>query len=459
VNIRNLFKRKRTPELKGAVPQRIQVYNFGLDGGDSSQGNDYAGMAKLGYQGNADVYSAVKRYGEALGSIPWIVRKRTPNKRRTDWEIIDDHPFYELWERPNPTQTQTEWMQQFAMHHWLSGEVFINISGTLPSQSEENQGRKIGIPAELWLPRPDHIKSIKANEESTEIEAFMLQADAKKDPEPWPAVNVEGKSVTGDTFYTRFVNPLDKWRGMSPFVPAQLGIKIGSDGRTWDLNMMQAGGRPSGMLIVAEDENTETQRREIVRQYNEKNGGLENVGAPVMAWGLTEDGTPLMQWVEMGKTPKDMDWIEAITLSKRDVSNVTGVPMPLLADYSDATLNNVSEAYDQFWLLGVLPYADMIRDAFNAYLLPFYGDDVWLDYDKTEISALQEDLNEVYARLKEADYLTVDEKRDQVGMEPLPNGKGNVLILTASDFPTAPDELGEMSAGIDPSPVDDEVEA
>lgn len=437
----NPFRRFRR---KSAVPTGIRTFHFGV-GGDTAQLTNFPEIAKRGYSGNADVYAAVKRYGDALGGIPWVVRTKTVNKRRTDWDVMTEHPFYDLWNRPNPTQTQSEWMQQFVAYHWLGGEVFISVSGTLPTTAQSDQGRKVGEPKELWLTRPDHIKEIKAGAKGKEIKSFMYQPDPKVDPKPWPAVNVDALgNVKGDTFYMRFVNPLDPWRGMSPFVPAAIGIMIGIDARHWDWTMMKSGGTPLGALLVPEGDDSDDQKKEKERQFLNK--WNDHSGMPMMLHAVGDDGQQLMHWIEMGKTPKELDWDGAIRLSTQDVSKVTSVPPPLLADYEHAIFNNVGAAHKQFWTDGVIPYIDGIRDMFNAYLLPFYGQDVWLDYDLSKVPALREDQNELWARIKDAKFLLVDEARQMAGMEPFPNKAGQVLILGSGDIPTAPEDLGEFAS-------------
>ena len=71
---------------------------------------------------------------------------------------------------------------------------------------------------------------------------------------------------------------------------------------------------------------------------------------------------------------------------------------------------------------------------------------VWLAYDLSKVPALREDQNDVWARAKDAKFIMVDEARELIGKEPLPNGAGQVLILSSGDIPTAPEDLGEFAA-------------
>jgi phage portal protein BeeE len=58
----------------------------------------------------------------------------------------------------------------------------------------------------------------------------------------------------------------------------------------------------------------------------------------------------------------------------------------------------------------------------NAWLVPKFGQNLILGYDKDGIDAIQEDRNDVYKRLENAYYLTVNEKRRQLGYDDIEDG-------------------------------------
>jgi len=135
----------------------------------------------------------------------------------------------------------------------------------------------------------------------------------------------------------------------------------------------------------------------------------------------------------MSVSPKDMDWLEGMKLSAREIAIGFGVPPELIGDTANKTYSNYREARKAFYTETVLPLMDWFRDHLNAWLVRKFGDDLWLDYDRDEIEALQEDRQAVWERLIRADWLTINEKRRAVGYEEIPGG--DVILAPISVVP------------------------
>lgn len=418
----------------------IRTYMLGGDQGDGDSFNDYENVAKQGFLRNADVNAAVRMYANALQQIPWVVRTQTANKRRQDWDIKTEHPFYSLWERPNPIYTQSEWITRFIQYNWLGGEVFVLTNGA----------KNGPIPTELWLLRPDRIE-IKGTDQDP-VQRYEYKPDSQKPPEIYPAVPHNGPYVNGQAWHVTFPHPLKPLRGLSPFVAASLGISLGNSARISNNAVMKNGFRTSGALTLPAAPDEE-QKKYLKQLLGSEHAGVENDGKAMLLWGTDAEGNSPFKWIEMGMSPRDADWFGALQLSTADVSKVTAIPPQLLADQTKATFANYAQASRSVWTDGYLPYVDSIRDAFNAYIMPRYKDNSWLDYDKSEIGALHEDENDKWTRAN-AKFITMDEARNIVGMPPLePKGSGNVLFLGASDIPIAPEDL-LLAGDIDATPND-----
>jgi HK97 family phage portal protein len=422
---RSLIQWLAKSETKALGGSRIAMHTVsGADVGNMT----YKQVAAEGYAKSSDIYSALNHYAHALGGVPWVVRTRTKGKRRSQWDILDEHPFYDLWERPNPLYTQSEWIQRFIMYHWLAGEVFVLNTGPVNA-----------APQEMWLLRPDFV-TIKRGDSFNPIEKFLYRPDPNKDPIPYEPIVEERGRITGQCWYTAFASPLDELRGMSPFVPAALGINIGTSGRAMNWQFMRNGARPSGMLITP-TELTPEQKSEIEREFSGKHGGESNAGKPIFAYGVDDNGKSVVQWIETGMSPKDLDWAAGITLSTADVSRVTRIPPPKLGDYTHSIYSNVEAADRQMWTDAILPYADMLRDALQVFVMPFYGPDVYLDYDKTQIEALAEDQQQLWERAKSTWFISMNEARGMVGLEALKGDEGRVFMIPSGMVPTLPEDL------------------
>jgi hypothetical protein len=107
---------------------------------------------------------------------------------------------------------------------------------------------------------------------------------------------------------------------------------------------------------------------------------------------------------------------------------------PTLANFASglehSIYNNVRQGQEHFYEQTVNPLWRQIAATYTKQLLrPDFEQDrsIRLRYDVTDVRALQEDMNEVYTRLSvavEKGWVTKDEARAEVGLDPLPNGLG-----------------------------------
>ena len=129
-----------------------------------------------------------------------------------------------------------------------------------------------------------------------------------------------------------------------------------------------------------------------------------------------------LDWREMGMSNRDMDFIESKHSAARDIALAFGVPPQLLGLPGDSTYSNMQEARLALWEETILPLLDTTKDALNNWLAPLYGAALEIDYDQDSISALAPRREHVWARLEQASFMTINEKRAQVGLAPAPGG-------------------------------------
>jgi len=132
-----------------------------------------------------------------------------------------------------------------------------------------------------------------------------------------------------------------------------------------------------------------------------------NAGRPI----LLEGG---LEWKEMSMSPKDMDFLNVKNSAARDIALSFGVPPQMLGIPGDNTYSNYAEARVSLWEQTILPFVDNMCDALNNWLAPQFGEGITLSYDKDGISALAPRREAMWKRVKDADFLSDDEKRGMV---------------------------------------------
>jgi HK97 family phage portal protein len=137
---------------------------------------------------------------------------------------------------------------------------------------------------------------------------------------------------------------------------------------------------------------------------------MGNAGRPM----LLEGG---LKWQALSLTPADMDFATLKAAAARDIALAFGVPPMLLGLPGDSTYANYREANRALWRLTLLPLAGKLLDALAEGLSPWFPDaQLAVDFDR--IPALAEDRERLWTQVAAADFLSADEKRAMLGIEP-----------------------------------------
>ena len=86
----------------------------------------------------------------------------------------------------------------------------------------------------------------------------------------------------------------------------------------------------------------------------------------------------------------------------------------------------------------VCPFLNRLRDGLNNWLVPRFGENLVLDFDKDGIEALSEDQEALWNRVSQSEFLTVNEKRRMVGFDDMTGG--DILSLQPDSKPNSESE-------------------
>ena len=166
-----------------------------------------------------------------------------------------------------------------------------------------------------------------------------------------------------------------------------------------------------------------------------------------------------MGYQEFGHPPIDLELIESGKMSQRDICNIYGYPSELLNDPDNKTNANKEQSRKQLYLDVVIPslerdYAELNRFLTKPYIdsegvrRPARYEGYHIDYDVQAIDALQEDAESKVNWLKDAWWLTLDEKREELGKEAV--GDDNFYIpanlIPNQDMTLTEDEVKALKA-------------
>ncbi len=387
---------------------------------------NYTALANEGYVQNTDVYACVDVKAKAFAGVPWKVLRR---RRKADPEELPDHPLAQLIKRPNESEGSSAFFEKASAFQDLAGNTFL-YRFNLKNQKQ---------PRELWCLRPDRTKIIQSGNPVQPILRYEYQSVQVINFEPDKSGHIVGHWKT--------FHPIDDWYGLSPIQVASRAVDQSNGAQAWNASLFQNACVPSGVLQGRDAKLTLTQTQfdrlqdKLRREY----GGSVNAGLPM----LLEGG---LEWKQMGLSPVDVAWLEGDTRATEKIARAFGVPIELIGARAKGGLNdaNFVQARKQFYLETMLPALDKFRDFLNFWLVPLYDDDaLYLDYDRDEIEAIQEDREIIHARARDnvkAGLWTVNEARVETGKDPIPGGDVRMIPNTILQI----DQNGVVVEGTQP---------
>jgi len=360
-----------------------------------------------GYLFNPIVYSVVSFIAQKAGSIPWGIYEvkndkalrlyksatkydfNTKSVRTKALVAIEDHELSDLFVKPNVLQGWADFFEQVVGFKLVTGNSYIHAIG--PSA-----GINKGLIKELWGIPSQIIKPVAGDMRQPVSGYQYLTSNSLL-----PAEQViHLKYWTPEYFNGAFLY------GLSPVRAATRLITKSNSSFDSSVASFQNQGA-WGMITSASDEAqlTEAQAEMIERRLERKVGGSNNRGKSIVT-------SANLKWQQMGMSPVDLNIIESDRMDLRAICNIFHVPSELFNDASNKTYSNTKEAGSAVYTNAVLPQLNQFRDAFNQFVYQRYGGKIYIDYDASMISELQDDLGMMTTALSGAWWLNGNERRD-----------------------------------------------
>jgi len=331
---------------------------------------------------NPIVYRCVQMISETAASIDLLAKEGNVE--------LNVHPALDILEKPNNGQTGPKFFECLYGHLLISGNAYLTFTKL------DNELR------ELHLLDPSNVEAVL-------------------DEKGWPKAyeyKVGSQSETysqEEILHLSLFNPVNNLKGLSPISSASMSIDIHNAASSWNKALLDNSARPSGALVYAPssgDNLSQEQFGRLKQELEEGYTGASNAGRPM----LLEGG---LDWKAMGFSPKDMDFLEAKNGAAREIALAFGIPPMLLGIPGDNTYSNYQEANRAFWRQTVLPLTAKTAMDVGKWLAPFYEDDISLVINKDSLDIFASDREMQWQRIKQADFLTTNEKREALGFAAL----------------------------------------
>jgi HK97 family phage portal protein len=322
--------------------------------------------------------SEIKRYLKAI---------------KVERELITDHPFLDLIQKPNSLNTRFTLWQTIMLKLELNGAVGLYMPRGI-----------MNIPAQLWplpltstgnlKPIPDPMEVIKGFVyEDGQLKQYFEREEIAWICYPHPGTPYEGMSALKAQTYPydidNYIQQMQYYMFKNRAVP---GLVLSSDQRL-SQNVVD----------------------ELVDEINQQWGGATNSGKPmILHSGLKEAGrlTPAFEDLALNE----------INQSTQDkILSAYGTPAGKVGLVKDVNRANM-EALDKTFITETLkPRLMIIEEVLERDLLPLYDDRLTLDFELPDTSDREHRLKERKQNIETA-YSTINEERESEGRDPVPWG-------------------------------------
>ncbi len=346
----------------------------------------------------------VRKIATDLSSVPGKLYRGVGKKKKQ----LDKHPFLDFWERPNPLPELTP------AALWKLMEVWYQLKGEAICVIERGHKRQ---PAELW-PVPPH---------------WIAETPHKGSPY-YVIQNSEGKRVNvprADVFVYKDLSPFDPYgRGIGQAEAVADEVESYEYATKFSKTVFFNNARPD--YIICAPGITDEQITRFLASIDRRHRGPWNAHRP----GIIPRGDVTFQ--RMSDSPREMDFVASRKDLRDTVNSHWGVPPELLGIVENSN-RATAEAAKAIYAENVLTPLLLIRQAaINSQLLPQFEDGILWEFDDIipadELYQLQV-ANEGLSRCA----IMINEWREKMGFDPLPNG--NAFVVPVSSIIVPADEL------------------
>ncbi|MCY3487142.1 MAG: phage portal protein [Bacteroidetes bacterium] len=373
-----------------------------------NEGGSYQEMASL-VIGNSTAKTCLDIIAQNISSIKWEMVRTTAGGEKI---VAPDHALLRLFQDPGlydageTKRTKLSLWEPIVHHLHFGGEVFIQL-GNRPLN--DDGGRR--SPLTFTILHPRWFKKF-IRDEANRVTGYRF--DVERGGHETPVF-----LSTNQVLHWKRYHCGNEERGLPLAQGARMSLMQAAMAAQWNLNLSKSGGRQQAILSpkgLKPGKELPPEVLESVEKYLDemfRRRQFENL--PLLLSGAFE-------YIAANVTPRDADFQENDKANTRKISSGFKVPSILVGDVDSQGLGGGSalkQAEGILWRNCLLPILDDFVEEINLNLAPRFGDQYFLEYDKNQIDALQENLDKKTTRIHRATgkpWMTPNEAREQMGM-------------------------------------------
>lgn len=352
-----------------------------------------------------------------------------------EFNEIDDHPLLDLLDKFNTRTTKTDGIYTTQSHKKLTGDAFWYL--------EKNGAVIDGI----HILQPDNVEIIIASEtdKNNDLISGYKYVDTIDNKQ------VERLYDAEDVVHFKKPNPRNAFRGYGAVEALSETIDTDVLINQTQRNFFEKGAI-TNFVLTTEARITQDQLKRLRAEMNAAYAGASNA-FKTMIFGNGLKPSPV------GFSNKDMDFLKLLEWYRDKIMIGFGNTKASIGIVDDVNRASFDGSHSG-WLRGtVKPDMDSIVNTLNEFLVPMYGENLILGYVDPVPQDITDDITEA-VQLKDHGIMTINEAREKVGLDPVPNGDifapvGNVSTPGNEKQPVNPNDPNAATDDKKPAEEDD----
>jgi len=346
------------------------------------------------------LFGIALRIATAVSEVKWRLYKGSERSERSQ---VSEHPILKLLDYANEFQTGQEIVELTQLHMDLAGKAYWY----LPKNG-------LGVPGELWV-LPPHLMKIVPSEKDFIAGYVYLNGNE------WVPFD------RSEIIRFPMPDPVNPYGGIGYAQPAAVELDSESYAGKWNRNFFYNSARADAVL-EAEGSLSEEQYKELREQWASRYQGVSK--AHKIA--ILEGG---LKYKQIQVSQKDMDFPNLRKQTRENLLFTFGMPLSVMGISENVNRANAEAGDYTFarWL--IKPRLTRIKNKLNEQLLPMFpkAKGVEIDFDEVVPETVEQKKGLAESGVK-AGYMTINEGRKLVGLDPIPTG--DQLLLPMNLFPT-----------------------
>lgn len=320
------------------------------------------------------------------------------------YDTVLEHPLLDALDRFNEFTSIGDGFYITQSHRKLAGDAFWYVDGDGPNING------------IYILPPDKITINLGETAGTNkvIESYTYKDTIKGEP-------IEVTYEPEDIIHFKIPNPDNYYRGKSAVEAAAEAIDTDSMAIEANMKLFQRG-LIANFMLTTDKSLTADQLKQLHAEFRNTYGGVSNAyKVPILSGGIKSENLQMSN--------RDAQYLEQQAWLRDKITSIFGNNKAVLGVTDDVNRANAEATILQWKQTTIRSEMKAITDTLNEFLVPRFGTNLILGFQDLVEEDETEKLEQV-VKAKNADLISINEAREELGYEPIDGGDEHTFQRT-----------------------------